>query len=217
VLGCFGAAYFGAMSVLPIFVQAVRGDPAILAGLVGLPQALAVGLTLQVATRLIDRVEPRRIVLTGTGLGLLGVLALLVATSADAPYPVIATAAAVVGVGSGATLMPTMTAAVRDLEDADTARGTTLMALVQQLAAAVGVAVVTSALTVLVAVRAPGLPGDGGLAAMLALDPALRAALAPQLAAAVGGAYGAAAVLMALATLAVVIGSRESRPATKSR
>ncbi|HEX8518631.1 MAG TPA: DHA2 family efflux MFS transporter permease subunit, partial [Pseudonocardia sp.] len=37
VLGCFGAAYFGAMSVLPIFVQAVRGDPAILAGLVGLP------------------------------------------------------------------------------------------------------------------------------------------------------------------------------------
>lgn len=212
VLAGFGAAYFGAMSILPIFVQGVRGDPATLAGAITIPQALAVGVTLQVATRLVDRFPPRRIVLTGVTLGLLGSLALLAATTSDAPYPLIAAAAAVLGVGSGATLMPTMTVAVRDLGDDDTPRGTTLLALVQQLAGAVGVAVIATTLTVLVSVRVPDLTtggsSAGGLAGMLALDPATRATLTPELVAAVGTTYAVAAGLMALAALAAAIGLR---------
>lgn len=213
VLVCFGSAYFGAMSILPIFVQGVRGDPATLAGVIGIPQALAVGLTLQVATRLVDRVPPRRIVLTGVALGLVGSLALLTATVANAPYPVIATAAAVLGVGSGATLMPTMTVAVRDLEGADTPRGTTLLALAQQLASAIGAAIVATTLTILVSTRVPELATDGesGLSAMLGLDPATRTPLVPQLAAAVGGTYAVAAVLMALSAAAAVVGLGRTR------
>ncbi len=212
VLSCFGAAYFGAMSILPIFVQGVRGDAALLAGTITVPMALAVGLTLQVATRLVDRIPPRRIVLTGVILGVLGCLTLLTTTTADAPYSLIAAAAAVLGVGSGATLMPTMTVAVRDLEDADTPRGTTLLALVQQVASAVGVAAMATTLTLLVAARVPELAtsGDGGLAGMLALDPSTRATLAPRLADAVGTSYALAAALMAVAALAAVIGLRRS-------
>ena len=210
VLVPFGAAYFGAMSVLPVFVQGVRGDPATLAGTIAIPQALAVGLTLQVATRLVDRVPARWIVLTGVALGLLGSLALLAATTADASYPVIAAAAVVLGVGSGATLLPAMTVAVRDLEGSDTPRGTTVLALAQQLASGIGAAVVASALTLLVSARVPVL-AEGGLVGMLELDAADRAALAPDLAAAVGGAYAVAAVLMALAVVAAVTGLR--RPA----
>lgn len=211
VLVPFGAAYFGAMSVLPLFVQGVRGDPATLAGALGIPQALAVGLTLQVATRLVDRLAPRRIVLTGVTLGLLGSLGLLAATSADAPYPVIAGAAVVLGIGSGATLMPTMTSAVRDLEGSDTPRGTTLLALAQQLAGAVGAALVATAVTLLVSARVPELTAHGGgVAGMLALEPAARTSLVPQLAAAVGGAYAVTAVLMALSAVAAVRGLRPS-------
>ena len=210
VLACFGAAYFGALSILPIFIQGVRGDTAALAGAITIPQALAVGVTLQVATRLVDRVPARRIVLTGVGLGLAGSLALLVTTTSNAPYPLIAAAAALLGVGSGATMMPTMTVAVRDLEDTDTPRGTTLLALVQQVASAIGVAIVATAITLLVSARAPGLAGSGesGLAAMLALDPAARAVLGPQLATAVGASYAVAAVLMALSALAAVVSLR---------
>lgn len=213
VLIFFGAAYFGAMSILPIFVQGVRGDPATLAGVIGIPQALAVGLTLQVATRLVDRVPPRRIVLTGVTLGLVGSLALLAATVANAPYAVIATAAAVLGVGSGATLMPTMTVAVRDLEGVDTPRGTTLLALAQQLASAIGAALIATTLTIRVSTRVPALGTDGesGLSAMLKLDPAARTPLVPQLATAVGGTYALAAVLMALSAAAAVIGLGRSR------
>ena len=208
VLACFGAAYFGALSILPIFVQGVRGDTAALAGAITIPMALAVGLTLQVATRSVDRIPARRIVLTGVSLGLLGALALLAATTTNAPYPLIALAATVLGVGSGATLMPTMTVAVRDLEDADTARGTTLLALVQQIASAVGVAAVATTLTVLVSTRVPELAatGQGGLAGMLALDPATRADFGPQLADAVGSTYAVAAASVALSALAAAVG-----------
>jgi EmrB/QacA subfamily drug resistance transporter len=218
VLAFFGAAYFGAMSILPIYVQGVRGDPAALAGTITVPMALAVGTTLQVATRLVDRVPPRRIVFTGVTLGLLGTVALLITTTSGASYPLIAASAAVLGVGSGATLMPTMTVAVRDLEHGDTPRGTTLLALVQQLAGAVGVAVVATTLTILVSVRVPELAtGDSGLAAMLALDSATRAALDTQLAGAVGGGYVVAAALMALSALAAVIGLRHARTQLRLR
>jgi hypothetical protein len=225
VLVCFGAAYFGAMGILPVFVQGVRGDGAALAGTITVPMALAVGLTLQVATRLVDRVPAGRIVLTGVGLGLLGCAALLLTTAADAPYPLVATAAAVLGVGSGATLMPTMTVALRDLEGSDTPRGTTLLALAQQLSAAIGVAVVATALTLLVSARVPGLAaadggdGAGGVAGMLALDPAVRAALRPELAAAVGGAYAVAVALPAPAAGAAAVGLRRAagRPASAGR
>jgi EmrB/QacA subfamily drug resistance transporter len=220
VLVCFGAAYFGAMGVLPVFVQGVRGDTAALAGTVTVPMALAVGLTLQVATRLVDRVPPRRIVLTGVCLGLLGCAALLLATVADAPYPLVAAAAAVLGVGSGATLMPTMTVALRDLEGGDTPRGTTLLALAQQVAGALGVAVVATTLTLLVSARVPGLAaaGEGGVAGMLALDPATRAALRPALAAAVGSTYAVAVALMAAGVVAAAAGfSAAGRPASAGR
>lgn len=139
---------------------------------------------------MVDRIPPRRIVLTGVVIGLLGSIALLVATVSDAPYPMIAAAAAVLGHGSGATLMPAMTMAVRDLKGADTPRGTTLLALLQQLASGIGVALVATTLTLLVSVRVPGLAavtGDGGVAGMLALDPVAHAALRPELAVAVGG------------------------------
>ncbi|WP_122817454.1 DHA2 family efflux MFS transporter permease subunit [Nocardioides pantholopis] len=221
VLGCFGAGYFGAMTVLPVYVQGVRGDPASLAATITIPMALAVGLTMQVATRLVDRVPPRRIVLSGVTLGLLGTLALLLATTSGASYPLIAAAGAVLGVGSGATLMPTMAVAVRDLENDDTARGTTLLALVQQLAGAVGGAVIASSLTLLVAERVPALATAerDGLAAMLALDPRSRARLEDSLALAVGGSYAVAAGFVALSMLAALVGlaARPNEDRTQTR
>jgi EmrB/QacA subfamily drug resistance transporter len=202
VLAAFGAGYFGAITVLPLVVQGVRGDPAALAGALGIPAALAVGLTLQVATRLVDRIAPRRIVVAGTALGLVGLLVLSTATAAGAGYPVLVLGTVVLGIGSGATLMPTMTVAVRDLEGADTAAATTMMALTQQLAAALGVAAVTSALTLSLA--RTGL----GVAAMVDLPPDARAGLLDQLGVAVAAGYVVPAVLVAVALGAAIVGLR---------
>jgi hypothetical protein len=74
-----------------------------------------------------------------------------------------------------------MTVALRDLEGSQTARGTTLVALAQQLAAALGAAAVATSVALLVPARVPGLAetGDDGLAGMLALSPAARGSSAP--------------------------------------
>ncbi|MEV6347871.1 DHA2 family efflux MFS transporter permease subunit [Actinoplanes sp. NPDC051851] len=206
VLACFGAGYFGAMAVLPLYVQGVRGDPSELAGTLLLPQAIAVGLTAQVATRLVDRIPPHRIVLTGTGCALLGALGLLVTTTAGAAYPWIVAASTLVSIGAGATGMPAMTAALRDLEGAETPRGTTLLALCQQLAAALGVALTAVAVSLLVAARLPG-----GVPAMIALDRVARESRLSALATAVGGAYLVTATAFAGAFLGALLLLRGSR------
>ena len=210
VLVLFGAGYFGSLSIGPVFVQGVRGDPAAIAGALGVPMGIAVGLTLQVATRLVDRTDPRRVVLAGTTIALLGGLALFAATSLDASYLILGAAGVVLGVGSGATLMPTMTAAMRDLEGADTANGTTLLQLLSQLAAGLGTALVASTLTLLVDARVPGLAaaGEGGLGGMQILGDATRATLRGDLAAAVGSTYIVPVGLFALAVLAAGRGLR---------
>ncbi|GAB2576516.1 MFS transporter [Paractinoplanes abujensis] len=200
VLTAFGAAYFGALTVLPLFVQGVRGDPAALAGALGVPAAIGVGVTVQVATRLVDRVAPRRVALTGVTLGLVAMVGLVAATTTNSPYGLIVAAATLLGVASGATILPTMTAAVRDLPANELPAATTLLALTQQLAAAAGVAVVATVL----GVALDGPTGGGGVAAMLALDPGARSAAEADLAVGVGSAYGVGTLLMVVAVVVAV-------------
>lgn len=214
----FTAGYFGAMIIGPVLVQGVRGDPALVAGALGVPAGIAVGLTLQVATRLVDRLPPLRIVVAGTSVAVLGASALALTTAADAPYPVLAGCGVVLGVGSGATLMPVMTSALRDLEGPDTPRGTTLLALLSQLGTAVGTAVVTTALSLAVDRQVPGLAttGDGGISAMVALDDAARAALQDDLARAVATSYLVVIALLIVAAGAAALGGRRTAPAVRT-
>jgi MFS family permease len=226
VLVCFAAAYFGSMSLLPLFVQGVRGDPATTVGLLALPPAITVGVVAQVATRMVDRFPAHRIVLTGTALGAAGGAGLLAATVTDAGYPWIMAATVLLSAGSGATLMPGMTAALRDLDHAEMPRGTTLLALAVQLSSAVAGAVVAVTVSALVTARMAGAGGavetagaagvdaaDGGVAGMLALDPAARAALRPELATAVGGAYLLPVALLTLSFLLALRAGRQHRAA----
>ncbi len=209
VLFYFSAAYFGGMSILPVVVQGVRGDSALTAGLLTIPQALATGLSLQIATRAVDRIDPRSIVLTGVTLGLFGSILLGLAVTAEASYPLLAAAGAVLGIGSGATLLPTMTLATRDLEGTQTPNGTTLLTLLSQLASALGTAVAAAAVTISVATGVPALRG-GGLEAMLSLNGPDRADIYNALSHTVGATYGVVAALMLLALMTAALTLRSS-------
>ena len=206
-LFCFGAAYFGAISIPSVFVQGVRGDTAFLAGFLGIPQGLATGITLQVATRSVDRFDPRRIVVFGITTTLAGMVLLMAVISTNAPYPALIAAGTLLGLGSGATIMPTMTATLRDLSVAATPGGVSLMGLIQQLASSVGAAAVAALLTISLSTRVPELNG-GGLGQMIALNGTARAALSTDLAAATGFAYLAPLMLIAVALLAAFLGLR---------
>lgn len=211
VLFCFGAAYFGVGTILPIYVQAVRGDSAAQAGLLSITTALGAGITMQVATRLVDRIPARPIVLFGTGVGLLGLAGLALAVGLNAAYSVIMIANLLLGIGSGAAILPTMAATLRRLDGDQTPHGAAIMGTLQQLASALGIATSAATLTIMINLGAPDLAG-GGVGTLLALDQEQRLALSGRLGPATGATYLIMIVPMIIALLVALTGLRERRP-----
>jgi EmrB/QacA subfamily drug resistance transporter len=200
-LGLMAAAYFGSAVIMPAYIQIIRGDSATLTGLVGIPQALATGLMLQLATRLTDRRQPRTIIGVGIATALIGTVARAAVLTADTPYWLIAALGAIIGLGIGATLAPTMTAATRPLTAADLPTGTTVLNLTSQTALATGTALLTAILSWLASINAPAL-GAHAIEIAAHLNAAQRAVHATALAHATSYTLLASALLMTLALIA---------------
>jgi EmrB/QacA subfamily drug resistance transporter len=211
VLGLFAGAYFGSMFLLPLYYQVVRGESAAMSGLLMLPQAVATGLTLQLAGRLIDRLPAARVVGTAIAVAVAGFAVVALNLDADTPYPVLLIALAVAGAGVGATMMPTITTAVRALDDAQTPSGTTLMQVTSQSAAAAGTAACSVLLGLGLTARLPGLTDDG-VGALYRLPPDAVHDLAPRLAAAFRDTYWLPVGSMTAALLAAVFLLPRTRP-----
>lgn len=214
ILACFSGGYFGSMTILPLFVQGVRGDPVSLAGTLSIPAGLAVGVTVQIATRLVDRIAASRVIAVGTGTALVGAALLGLTYGLNSPYILIVLASTLVGIGSGATLMPTMVASSRDIQDADLPFVSSLLTLCSQLGSALGTALVASTITILMRNRVEGFGAEGGLAAMIALDADKRVELSDQLASSVGFSVILPATLIFIAFITCVVTHR--RPGRES-
>ncbi|MDQ4055386.1 MAG: MFS transporter, partial [Actinomycetota bacterium] len=130
-------------------------DSALMAGALGVPGGLAAGLGIQVATRLLDRSPARRIVTTGLLLSALAFAGLVAVLRTDTSYAVLAALGALLGFGSGAVILPTMTAATRHFDGADLASAASIMGLLQQLASAFGIAGITALFAGLAPLDAP--------------------------------------------------------------
>lgn len=142
----FAVAFFGASLLIPSYFLQVRGESTLDAGLLIAPQGLGAMLTMPIAGRAVDRMGPGKIVLSGL-LGVLAGMAVLTQVGAETSYWVLLSGLFVMGLGMGATMMPTMTAALQTLVDHTIARGSTLMNIIQQVAASVGTAVMSVVLT----------------------------------------------------------------------
>ncbi len=68
----FPCGYFGSMLLTPMYYQTVRGLSSTDSGLLGAPLAFAVGISMQIATRRIDKVSPRLLVVSGIVVAALG-------------------------------------------------------------------------------------------------------------------------------------------------
>jgi EmrB/QacA subfamily drug resistance transporter len=107
---CLGATLFGAMILLPLYFQTVRGETAVATGLLLAPQGLGAGLAMPFAGRLTDRYG-------GGLLAVVGIIVTVVATvpltlvTATTAYPELSVALFVRGLGIGLAIMPAMTAA----------------------------------------------------------------------------------------------------------
>lgn len=204
ILVLFAAAYFGSMFLAPLYYQIVRGHSAFGSGLLMLPQALATGVTMQVAARLIDRIAPLRVIGTGIGLAVIGFGAFGLGVVESAQLWVLLVALGVAGTGVGATLMPTITTATRWLTQEQLPSGTTLLNVVQQTAVSFGTAATSVVLGAGLSARLPGLVQEGAGDLYQLPRRAVDAAI-PRLAAAFGTSFWLPVALMTVALVFAVV------------
>lgn len=178
-LALFSAAYFGSMLILPMNLQLIRGESAATTGMLGIPQAIATGISLQVASRLTDRFDTRRIVMVGVMLAILGFGGYASVMAADTPYIQFVAWMTLTGIGVGATLMPTMTSAVRRFDGDDLGSGNTVLQIVNQTAFSVGTAVTAVVFATLFSQRVAGV---NHIDDAYRLSNSARASAAPQMA-----------------------------------
>jgi EmrB/QacA subfamily drug resistance transporter len=208
-LTLFAIAFFGAMLLLPLYLQALRGESALDTGLLLAPQGLGAMLTMPIAGRLTDQIGPGRLVLVGMpliGLGLAGFTQL----DADTSYWFLGAALVVTGMGMGMTMMPTMSAALQKLRKVEVPRASTALNIIQQVGGSIGTAVCSVLLTNALAdrLRSFGAPpgqagqqapaGEGGIGA---IPEAIREQIAPLMAEAFSSTFVWTLVFLAVAAL----------------
>ncbi|MCW2952849.1 MAG: family efflux transporter permease subunit [Conexibacter sp.] len=206
----FGTAFFGAMLLFPLYYQTVRGASALSAGLLLAPQGLGAVLTMPIAGRMVDRIGPGRVVLTGLGLVLVGMLA-FAQVAADSSYLLLGVALFVMGMGMGSTMMPAMSAAYQTLERAAIARATTALNIVMRVGGSIGTALLAVVLQHQLSGRLPA-GSAGGIGAARNLPATLRAEVAPRLAEAFAHTFRWSIVLLALALLPALLLPRHKAP-----
>lgn len=217
VLALFAAAYFGSMFLAPLYYQVVRGESATTSGLLLVPQALATGISMQVAGRLIDRIPAVRVVAAGIALATIGFGTFAIQLAADSSYIGLVLSLSVAGAGVGATLMPTLTTATRDLEHDDVPSGTTLLNITNQVAVSFGVAATSVVLAGRLGDRLPGV-ADTGVGGLYDLGPDALAAVAPAFAASIQSTFllPVALTCTALAVAVAFLPGRRRRQARRS-
>ena len=131
--------FYGQLFAYSLYLQQVRGDSPLIAGLSLLPEAVAVPVAAVLSGRLTSHRGPRATMITGLVLGAAGLLGLIV-TARGTPYW--ALVAPMLAAGSGMALtMPAATTAVMDA--APDSRGGTAAGLIntaRQVGGALGVA-----------------------------------------------------------------------------
>jgi MFS family permease len=152
---------------------------------------------------LTDRTGAGRIVLVGLALTVVGTVVLTQLT-ATTSYWITGAALFVRGLGMGATMMPSMSAAFQTLTKAAVARASTALNIVQRIGGSIGTALLAVVLQHQITSRIPA-AGGGGLSAAQNVPPSARAQVAPQLAGAFGHTFWWALVLTALAFLPALL------------
>jgi len=149
-------ALMGAMITLPIYLQSVHGYSTLTTGLLLMPGGLVMGLLGPQVGRLFDRHGARMLVVPGAAL-MTAALVLLTRVSPTTPAWWLLSLHVLLSVGLALIFTPVFTAGLADLPPHLYAHGSAVLGTLQQVAAAVGTAVVVTVL----ATRAASLTAEG--------------------------------------------------------
>jgi EmrB/QacA subfamily drug resistance transporter len=203
----FAIAFFGALLLIPLYYQTVRGASALEAGLLLAPLGVGAMITMPLAGKLSDRHGSTRWAAFGIPVLVLGMVpfALVTATTSEV---LLAGSSFVLGLGMGLAMMPTMTAAMQAVPATAIARTSTAMNIIRQSGASIGTAILSVLLASAINHRvfAGGhAPGGGGFDALHGLSPAAHARAIQPLADAFGQTFLWGMALLALAFIPALV------------
>jgi MFS family permease len=135
----------------------VRGESALGAGLLLLPQAAGMALAMPLAGRLTDRLGGGRVAVGGLAVMIAGTLP-LAAISDTTSYLVLGAVLLVRGLGIGSSMMPTMVAAYAVLRPRDVPDATPQLNVLQRVGGSIGTAILATVLHSRLGSTAPAAP-----------------------------------------------------------
>lgn len=143
---CLGAALFGAMILMPLYFQTVRGQDAVQTGLLLIPQGVGAAIAMALSGRATERL--------GGGLtALIGGVVTIVTTipfvliGAETSFALLGVAMVLRGFGIGMSMMPSMTAAFSVLRPDQINHATPQLNVLQRVGGSVGTAILSVALS----------------------------------------------------------------------
>ena len=139
VLFLSGASLYGAMLLLPLFFQVVRGTDALTAALLLIPQGVGALLSRTLAGRLTDSIGARTVALGGFVILGLATVPFALADATTSQWWLMAVLV-VRGFGMGAVMIPVMSVAFVGLERHEVPHASIITRLAQQLGGAFGTA-----------------------------------------------------------------------------
>jgi MFS family permease len=167
-----------------------------------MPQGLGAAIAMPIAGRLSDEVGARVVIPVGVALGMIGAAA-YTQVGAETSYALLAGALFVIGLGLGATIVPSMAVAYQSVPREAVSQATSTINVIQRIAASVGTALLAIVLQRRIAAELPALhDGIGGLSR---LPEAARAQVAPALASAFATTFWVAFVLLAAALVPALL------------
>ncbi|HEX6461084.1 MAG TPA: DHA2 family efflux MFS transporter permease subunit [Thermoleophilaceae bacterium] len=203
-------AMFGGMLLLPLYLQVVRGESPMTTGLLLAPQGIGAMIAMPVAGRLTDKTGAGRIV--PVGLTLVGVAFLgLTQLGAHTSYVLFGAILFVMGLGMGSSMMPTFSAAMQTLREAQVAKASTTLNINQQTGASIGTAVMSVLLAHELAAHLPG-GGGGSTGIGAAIPPGVRERIAPLMADAFGTTFWYALGLVIVSLVVAIVFLPKNKP-----
>ncbi|HYH29278.1 MAG TPA: MFS transporter, partial [Pseudonocardia sp.] len=149
-----GASVYGAMFLLPLYLQSGRGLTPFEAGLLLVPQGVGAAVGSVLVSRVVDRVAPRTLVFAGVALVALG-SAVFTQLAAAPPAALIAASLVVRGLGGSMIGAPVMALVYSTLDRAVIPRAAGALNLLNTVGGSIGTALLAVILQTRLAAREP--------------------------------------------------------------
>jgi MFS family permease len=145
IRGLIATGMFSTFFIGALYFEHVLGYSPVRTGLAFMPATMGIAaMSAGISARLVNRFGPRRVMYPGIFTAAVGLVLLALAGRDPGYFPQIFFALLLLGVGAGASFMPLLQIAMSEIPNADAGLGSGIVNVSQQMAAAIGLAVLST-------------------------------------------------------------------------